>query len=130
MKRSRSPRSSAVPSPSSGEAELVRESVDEADRRDEAAPDDVAEHVTPPWIDALTGDEPLSASDDGEPTASELPELSWPLSGERLTSVLESLLFASVVVEYLHRIARCRCAYQKQTVIGTAISTEFRRVYI
>ena len=107
MKRSRSPRSSAVPSPSSGEAELVHESVDEADLRDEAVPDDVAEHVTPPWIDARTGDEPLSASDDGEPTASELPELSWPLSGERLTSVLESLLFASdkpLSVERIHEL--------------------------
>jgi segregation and condensation protein B len=63
--------------------------------------------VSPPWVDALTGDEPLSASDDGEPAASELPELSWPLSGERLTSVLESLLFASdkpLSVERIHEL--------------------------
>ncbi|MBL9045446.1 MAG: SMC-Scp complex subunit ScpB [Myxococcales bacterium] len=107
MKRSRSPRSSAVASPPSGEAELVRESADEAGLRDGAAADDVAEHVSLPWVDALTGDEPLSASDDGEPAASELPELSWPLSGERLTSVLESLLFASdkpLSVERIHEL--------------------------
>ncbi len=67
--------------------------------------DDVAEHVAPPWA-GMFGGPPLSL--DGEPeTASDGQETSWPLTGERLTSVLESLLFAAdkpLSVERIHEL--------------------------
>ena len=71
----------------------------------ESAEDDVAEHLTPPWGDALG--ESLTMGDDGEAAGVEHPELSWPLAGERLTSVLESLLFAAdkpLSIERIHEL--------------------------
>ncbi len=71
----------------------------------ERAEDDVAEHLMPPWGDSLGSS--MSMADDSEAAGVEHPELSWPLTGERLTSVLESLLFAAdkpLSVERIHEL--------------------------
>jgi len=77
----------------------------------ESAEDDVAEHLIPPWGEALgeslTMGESLAMGDDGEAAGVEHPELSWPLAGDRLNSVLESLLFAAdkpLSVERIHEL--------------------------
>lgn len=67
--------------------------------------DDVAEHVAPPW-GSMFGGPPLSLDGDAE-ASSDGQEVSWPLAGERLQSVLESLLFASdkpLSVERIHEL--------------------------
>ncbi len=67
--------------------------------------EDVAEHIAPPW-GGMFGGPPLSL--DGEPEATtDGQETNWPLVGERLTSVLESLLFAAdkpLSVERIHEL--------------------------
>ena len=115
MKRSRPSRrtaSAAASSLPSGDADrsIFASDSAKADSADdlldgESAEDDVAEHLIPPWGDALG--ESLAMGDDGEAAGVEHPELSWPLAGERLTSVLESLLFAAdkpLSVERIHEL--------------------------
>lgn len=69
--------------------------------------DEVAEHLMPPWGDALAGAALSFGGEDGDAASGDNPEVSWPLTGERLISVLESLLFAAdkpLSVERIHEL--------------------------
>jgi segregation and condensation protein B len=107
MKRSREPRfakSSAAPSAAADEPARIDPS-EAAEVGDAEAEDDVADHLIPPWGELAAG--LSSASDEAEAGAGENPEVSWPLTGERLVSVLESLLFAAdkpLSVERIHEL--------------------------
>ena len=97
MKRphpSRPAASTALPASPSDEATALSSSEEGQDAGSEwADEDDVADHVAPPW-GSMFGGPPLSIDGEGEPS-SEGQEVAWPLSGDRLQSVIESLLFAA-----------------------------------
>lgn len=107
MKRSRETRfakSSAAPSSAADDSARL-DSSEGAGIADAESEDDVADHLIPPWGELAAG--LSSASDEAEVGTGENPEVSWPLTGERLVSVLESLLFAAdkpLSVERIHEL--------------------------
>lgn len=107
MKRSRETRfaKSSAASPRSTDDSAFTEPMEDAGLGGSDAEEDVAEHLMPPWGELASG---LSAgSDEADTGSGENPEVSWPLTGERLVSVLESLLFAAdkpLSVERIHEL--------------------------